>query len=168
MRDRVAHQTRRRPVPTLQDETARATGPSYARLLVSVDGSESSLRAGEHAVYLAQGLRAKLFVLGVLNIDIDLVWRTGLRFSGIFEELEEETQMVSRIVCELAEAKGVRYAELSDGGRAYRAVAWAAEEYEADCVIIGSSDISDVRGSVLAGGAHRKVLEEANCPVLSV
>lgn len=165
-----------RPVPAPCEGAAGATMPSYGRILVTVDGSESSLRAGEHAVYLAQSLGAELLVLGVLNVDMDLVWRTGLRFSGIFEELKEETRMVSRLVCELAEAKGVPCEEFSAGGRAHRAVAgavakavaWAAEEYGADCVVIGSSDTSDARGSVLTGGAYKKVLQEANCPVLSV
>lgn len=180
MRDRMAHQAAyraagwrgRRPVTAPRGEASRVAGLSYGWLLIAVDGSESSLRAGEHAVYLAQSLGTELLVLGVLNVDMDLVWRTGLRFSGVFNELEEETQTVLRIVCELAEKSGVSCEELSDGGRAHRAVAqavaWAAEEYGADCVVIGSSDTSDARGSVLAGGAYKKVLQEANCPVLSV
>lgn len=86
MREWVAHQVAhrtagrrgRRPVSAAPRDGADGTaGPCYGRLLVAVDDSESSLRAGEHAVYLAQTLGSELFVLGVLNVDMDLAWRTG-------------------------------------------------------------------------------------------
>ncbi len=43
--------------------------PNYQKILVGTDGSACSLRAGEHAVYLAGQLGAELIALNVVNKD---------------------------------------------------------------------------------------------------
>lgn len=44
--------------------------PKYSKILVPTDGSDYSLNAGQHAVYLAKALGAKVYVLNVVNADL--------------------------------------------------------------------------------------------------
>ncbi|QIN81046.1 hypothetical protein GBA65_21635 (plasmid) [Rubrobacter marinus] len=52
------------PISRPKGGRSAAEDHNYARLLAVTDGSGPSLRAGEHAVYLAKNLGAELFVLG--------------------------------------------------------------------------------------------------------
>ncbi len=61
---------------TEEDEQTGANSPGYSTILVAVDGSEGSRRVGEHAVYLAEKLGARLFILGVVNKH--LAFRGGI------------------------------------------------------------------------------------------
>jgi len=129
------------PYPDLRrkdDDGRTASGlPTYSRLLVAVDGSPASLRAGRHAVSLAKGLGAKLFVLGV----------TGAGLGS--EEAADD-------VADLAREAGVPHETVvAGGGRANRPVWEAAEELGADLLVVAQP-----RGSVgyFLGRAARPVL----------
>jgi len=129
------------PRPGLRQEDAggRATPglPTYSRVLVAIDGSPASLRAGRHAVSLAKNLGAKLFVLEVPG--------PGLTFAEAAGE-----------VADLAAGAGVPYETcVADGGRASRPIGEAAEEMGADLLVVAQP-----QGSVgyFLGGATRPVL----------
>ena len=83
MRDRV--------VSAPWDGASRAVQPLYRRLLVAVDGSESSLRAGEHAVHLAESLGAELFVMSVGGLRANQALRGIIYLAGVAAEIEQES-----------------------------------------------------------------------------
>ena len=138
---------------------------NYARLLVVADGSGPSLRAGEHAVYLAKSLDAELFVLKVVNKH--LAFRSGLYYGRLMAELERESAAAARDIEGMASESGVRHEGLVRRGRPWQIIVRAAEEVEADCIFMGPLETSAV-DHVLTGGAYRRVLRHARCPVLVV
>lgn len=143
----------------------------YARLLVVTDGSGPSLRAGEHAVYLAKSLGAKLFVLRVVNKH--LAFRSGLYYGMFMAELEQESMTGARDIKRMASESSVRHEGLVARGQPWQIIVRAAEEVEADCIVMGPLRASALLETsavdrALTGGACRKVLSHARCPVLVV
>jgi nucleotide-binding universal stress UspA family protein len=144
---------------------------NYARLLVVTDGSGPSLKAGEHAVNLARNLGAELFVLRVVNMN--LAFRSGLYYARFMAELEQESTVVARDIKRMASQSGVRHEGLVARGRPWQVIVRAAEEVEADCIVMGSLRASALLETsavdrALTGGACRRVLGHAPCPVLVV
>ena len=144
---------------------------NYARLLVVTDGSGPSLRAGEHAVNLAKNLGAELFVLRVVNEH--LAFRSGLYYGKFMAELEQESAAAARDIKRMASKSGVRHEGLVARGRPWEVIVRAAEEVEADCIVMGPLRASALLETsavdrALTGGACRKVIGHARCPVLVV
>ncbi len=88
-------------------ESAAEDRNSYARLIVATDGSGPSLRAGEHAVYVAKNLGAELFVLRVVNEH--LAFRSGLYYGEFMAQLEQESAATARDIGRMASQSGVRH-----------------------------------------------------------
>ncbi len=144
---------------------------NYARLLVVTDGSGPSLRVGEHAVYLAKSLDAELFVLRVVNKH--LAFRSGLYYGRLMAELELESAAAARDIERMASESSVRHEGLVARGRPWQVIVRAAEEVEADYIVMGPLRAStlletSVVDRALTGGACRRVLRYAGCPVLLV
>ena len=148
-----------------------AENHNYARLLIVTDGSGPSLRVGEHAVYLAKSLDAELFVLRVVNKH--LAFHSGLYYGRLMAELELESAAAARDIERMASESGVRHEGLVRQGRPWQVIVGAAEEVEADCIVMGLLRASALLETsavdrVLTGGACRRVLRHAQCPVLVV
>ena len=143
--------------------------PARPTVLAAIDGRRSSAEVGRHAVRLAEGLGANLFVLSFISVAP--ASRTGAYRRLALAELKRESEEMVKQTKELAEKSGVecevrRALEL----RPSRAIVAAAEEVGAYCVVIGSSGASTVDRLLdrALGGVHEKVLRRARCPVLSV
>ena len=148
-----------------------AEGHDYTRLLTVTDGSRPSLSAGEHAVYLAKSFGAELFVLAVVNKH--LAFRSGLYYGKFVAEMEQESAAAARDIRRMASKSGVMHEGLVARGRPWQVIVRAAEEVEADCVVMGPLRASALLETsavdrALTGGACSKVLNHARCPVLVV
>ena len=153
-----AHKTARPP-----DRAARPT------VLAAIDGTGSSAEVGRHAVRLAEGLGADLFVLSFIRVPP--ASRTGVYRRLALAELKRDSEDMVEQTKELAEASGVECeVRRALDPRPARAIVAAAEELRAYCVVIGSSGASVVDRLLdrALGRAHEKVLRRAKCPVLSV
>jgi len=144
---------------------------NHARLLIATDGSGPSLRVGEHAVYLAKSLDAELFVLRVVNKH--LAFRSGLYYGRLMAELERESAAAARDIERMASESGVRHEGFVARGRPWQVIVRAAEEVEADYIVMGPLRASALLETslvdrMLTGGACGRVLRRAHCPVLVV
>lgn len=143
--------------------------PARPTVLAAVDGTRSSAEVGRHAVRLAEGLGANLFVLGFISVAP--ASRAGAYRRLALAELKRDSDDMVRQTKELAKKSGVECAvRRALDPRPSRAVVAAAEEVRACCVVIGSSGASVVDRLLdrALGGVHGKVLRRARCPVLSV
>ncbi len=144
----------------------RATGAQEGpAVLVATDGSEVSLRAGEYAARLADGLGAKLFALYV--VDEHLAFHGGIHYGELIEKLSEDGREATGKVRALAEESGVECEELIVFGRPERSILAAAEEVEADPIVLGAEGMSSLE-HVLIGSVSEEVLRHANRTVLVV
>ncbi len=160
---RVKSQTHKTALSPDRDAPARPT------VLAAIDGTRSSAQVGRHAVRLAEGLGANLFVLSYISVAP--ASRAGVYRRLALAELRRDGDDMVRQTKELAEKSGVECAvRRALDPRPSRAVVAAAEEVRAYCVVIGSSGASVVDRLLdrALGGVHEKVLRRARCPVLSV
>jgi nucleotide-binding universal stress UspA family protein len=143
--------------------------PGRPTILAAIDGTRSSAEVGRHAVRLAEGLGAKLFVLSFISVAP--ASRTGVYRRRALAELKRDSDDMAKQTKELAEKSGVECeVRRTLDPHPSRAIVAAAEEVGAYCVVIGSSGASVVDRLLdrALGGVHEKVLRRARCPVLSV
>jgi nucleotide-binding universal stress UspA family protein len=144
----------------------RATGaPEGPTVLVATDGSEASLRAGEYAARLADGLGAKLFALYV--VDGRLTFRAGIHYGEFVEMLSQEGREATGRVRGLAEKTGVECEELIVFGRPDQTILSVAEELGADPIVLGAEGMSGLEHALI-GSVSQEVLRHANRTVLVV
>jgi nucleotide-binding universal stress UspA family protein len=143
-------------------ETGDREGPA---VLVATDGSEVSLRAGEYAARLADGLGAKLFALYV--IDERLAFHGGIHYGELVERLSAAGREATGKVRALAEEAGAEFEELIILGRPDQSILAVAEELGADPIVLGAEGKSRMERALI-GSVSEEVLRYANRTVLVV
>jgi nucleotide-binding universal stress UspA family protein len=134
------------------------------RVLVPVDGSDSSKNAAKYAAHLLSARNPKFYLLHVT----EQVHRTigGEKAEELRKEKEAESLTLLNAYKQMLETCGVKEIELiSRSGRPDHVILNVQEEMDCDIIAIGSRGRSAlenvIMGSVVAG-----VLQEATCPVL--
>lgn len=145
--------------------------PVYKRILLAVDGSERSVRAGEHAVYLARSLGAELFVMSVGSLQVSPALRGIIYLAGISAEIEQESRDVAQSILESATERGIRCRKWpTPGGFAgspFQAVAATAGEVGAECVVVGLSRFPG-SNEAFSRASYEKLVWHVGCAVLSI
>ncbi|HEY2257594.1 MAG TPA: universal stress protein [Variovorax sp.] len=144
----------------------------YQRILVPVDGSDTSKRGLEEAVRLAKLTHGRLRVIHVIDdLSFSAVmgahtgfmgnWSTYLRESG--EALVAEAKAVARAAG--IEVDGAVHDELNC--RLYEVVASEARSWAADLIVLGTQGRRGVGRLILGSGAE-SILRTSSVPVLLV
>ena len=140
--------------------------PNYQKILVATDGSACSLRAGEHAVYLAGRLGAELIALNVVNID--WAYHAGIHYGEAITELEKNGQAATKAIEDLTLKDGVRCERrVIKGYKPHQTIVKVAEKEGVDCIVVGSIGTGAFE-RVMLGSESEKVVRFAKCPVLLV
>ncbi len=139
--------------------------PKYSNILVPTDGSEYSLLAADHAVYLAKECGAKLYALNVVNAD--LAFHAGIHYAEGKAEMEKAGEEAVQKIKGICDENGVECEEMIVEGRPTEAIVDVANKINADCIVIGSIGMSALE-RVLIGSVSDGVLRHAKCPVLMV
>ena len=141
-------------------------------LLVAIDGSEYSKKALEFAVELADKFSARLLLVhvpqGVAADRVMVLGGASMMIHANHEQIEAAGRELVEAARKLAEEQlpGQVSTELRGGDPAAEIVA-AAEEYEVDCIIIGSRGLGDF-GGMLLGSVSHKVNHTAPCTCITV
>jgi nucleotide-binding universal stress UspA family protein len=138
---------------------------SYKEILVPTDGSDYSFKAGEHAVYLAKALGAKIYILNV--VDTDLAFHSGIHYSEELCEMQKSGNEATGKLKQLCDRSGIPAEEIIAKGKPADVIVFMAEKTGADCIVIGSLGMSAIE-RVLIGSVSDKVVRHAKCPVLVV
>ncbi|MBR5163359.1 MAG: universal stress protein [Schwartzia sp.] len=134
------------------------------KILVPVDGSESSERALKKAIELAVALKAKLSFLYVANVNQLAV------NSCLSAELLEAVNKAGEVILSHAEERvptGVESERLLETGSPASAIIDVAEESGIDLIVMGSRGLGLVKG-VLLGSVSQYVVENAKCAVMVI
>jgi len=146
--------------------------PLFQTLLIAVSGSEASINAAKYAIVLAKQYRCRLVAVNV----VDTATLKELLLSRIFVEdesfeyehsLEENGQRYLNYVEELAGRKGVAVEKMMRKGAVFSEIINAAEEREADLIVLGGFEEKGGTRDVLSR-QHRDILRNARCSVLVV
>ena len=133
------------------------------RVLIPVDGSDSSKNAAKYAAHLVNARNPKLYLLNV--------WEpVNMTIGGeMAEKLREEEQAKSMALLEeyrkLLEPCGLEVELIERSGRPDYVILNVQDELDCDLIVIGSRGLS-VLENVIMGSVVTRVLEGATCPVL--
>lgn len=148
----------------------------FSRVLVALNGSQSSIHAAMYAMLLAKSCRAALKAIYV----VDTASTRALTLSKFFTAEEREHYEGSltvdgnhylTYVGDMAKAKGIKTELELLKGAVWSEVVKAAEDWKADVIVIGSGvDERRERGSSYRQSAastiRSEIIGNAQCPVL--
>ncbi len=135
----------------------------YDRVLVPTDGSEPSQRAADHAVDIASQYGATVHALFVVDQR-----GTGAHFDAVVEAQEAEGEAALDTVGERADAAGVPVDKHLRRGVPHEEIVDAADEYDADLIVMGTHGRTGFDRVVSAGSTTERVVRLTSVPVLVV
>jgi nucleotide-binding universal stress UspA family protein len=140
------------------------------RILVPLDGSDSSLRAARYAINIAKMARAQVIcVHAVVNTPYLEYKGAGLVIARYLEEAKRHAEMWYDDVREMAAKDGIDIAAetVLDVASTADAIVNYAERKKADLIVIGTKGRSGLKRFLL-GSVASGVVSHARCSVLVV
>jgi nucleotide-binding universal stress UspA family protein len=143
---------------------------SYRTLLLSMDASPPSQRAGEHAMRMARDFGAKLYVLFVIDVPT-AKWLDVLSLSLFTADIEQEVEAEGRQAIEetvrRAREMGIDAEGMIARGSPGEQICRFASERGVDLIFMGAAGKSNLE-HVLVGSVSGYVISNSNLPVLVV
>lgn len=137
----------------------------YRSILLAVDGSENSIRAGKQAAQLAsliKGVEVTVLYVSDFNEDSNEEVHDG---GSIEFELSRKKKI--QPVREFLESENIYYKTEIMHGRPAPVIIELANDGNFDLVVIGSRGLNPISEMVLGSVSH-KVVNHVHCPVLVV
>ncbi|WCN82782.1 universal stress protein [Micromonospora sp. LH3U1] len=157
--DREEFGPRTRPLPF-----ERGTdGPRV--IMVGVDGTRTSERAGSYAAGLARRQGASLVVVFVSSASGLTALVPGMDAGAVQRTHDELADELRRECRRGAEELGLRVTFLCRRGDAYAELRTAADEFQADMVVVGASEQA---GHRLVGSVATRLVRAGRWPVVVV
>ncbi len=140
----------------------------FKRILVPVDGSDTSNKALVAALEMARGTGGSVRVIH--SVD-ELIYVSGYEYSGdVLTIWREQSRKLLGTAAAMAASAGVPVEQESieaPGSRLGDVVAKAAREWKADLIVVGTHGRRGV-GRVLLGSGAEQVIRCAPVPVLVI
>ncbi len=151
----------------------------YKKILVAFDGSEASKHSLDHAVNFAEHFGAELLILSVVPRVMMPVFPdegfgaapiTAAQDMGEYQDKMKE--IYNKSLDEAMKDINDHFPDMKietklQEGRPSSTIVNAAEEYDADIIVIGSRGIGGITGWIL-GSTSRNVVESCTKPILVV
>jgi nucleotide-binding universal stress UspA family protein len=141
-----------------------------SRILIPIDGSESSMKAADYAIAIARktgGIDgAELIALNVIHSEIKYVYMQN-SVDGIIEDAKREAQKWFDKVQENADKNKVKLRRevIINPKSIVGAIVDYAEDQNVDLIVVGSRGLSGFK-KLLLGSIASGVVTYAHCPVL--
>lgn len=143
----------------------------YHKILVPIDGSDTSSRGLAEAVKLAKDQHATIRLIHVVNELMVVASYEGTIYSGeLIQALRESGQKVLDKAQQQLEAAGIQVeTELLEahGGQAGNAIVKDAEQCHADIIVLGTHGRRGLNRVVMGSDAEQ-VVRQASIPVLLI
>lgn len=143
----------------------------YKKILVPVDGSETSTRGLSEAISVAQGDGGKLCLVHVVNeLVLDYSYGAGPGGSSLVDSLREIGNAILRQAEETVRKVGVPVESVlleCVGGPAADSIVAQAKEWHADLIVMGTHGRRGLRRFAMGSDAEA-VVRESPVPVLLV
>jgi nucleotide-binding universal stress UspA family protein len=144
-----------------------------SKILVAMDGSESSIRAYEYASFLAKQCDAALLIVNIFDAFERISGKIKQELGEIAKQIDAEggtaitLQMLEDYKSQ-AKDSGIKDVNtLRREGNAAAQILYIADEEKVDSIVIGSTGINTLKEFLLGGVSH-KVIHHARCPVTIV
>ena len=138
-----------------------------SKILVPVDGSENSLRALDHAIYLAKKTGANITAMNVIENPPTVYVESQKLLNDLLAKFREESANVLDKCKQIAEKSDVKIETVIGEGDAASSITGYAQKGDFDTIIIGRRGLGRFKEMVL-GSISNKVLHHAKCSVMIV
>ena len=138
-----------------------------SKLLVPVDGSENSLRALDHAIYLAKKTGANITAMNVIENPPTVYVESQKLLNDLLAKFREESANILDKCKQIAEKSDVKIETVIGEGDAASTIVGYAQKGDFDTIIIGRRGRGRFKEMVL-GSVSNKVLHHAKCTVMIV
>lgn len=146
----------------------------YEHILVPTDGSETSEKAVEHALDIAEQYGATVHALYVidtnamsLSLGAEQLDRIEQGQYGEMDEVRERAERATGYITDRARERGLETVEHVSAGQPHSLIASYAEDHDIDLVVMGSHGRSGVKRALLGSVAER-TLRTVTVPVMVV
>ena len=144
-----------------------------SKILIAIDGSAHSVKAGKMGMQIAAAMDVDLVLLHVVHVT--KASNAILEFSKTEQHTGTDTDRLMRAAqdyldskAENARSQGVKNVSVEvEKGPIARTIVASATRNKADMIVIGSRGMGDLEG-LLRGGVSHRVESLAKCPVLVV
>jgi nucleotide-binding universal stress UspA family protein len=144
-----------------------------SKILVAMDGSESSLRAYEYASFLARQCNAALVIVNICDLFEKITDKIRRELEDVAKKIDAEggtgiTMQLLEDYKSQANGSGIKDVKtIRREGNAAAEILHIADEENIDTIVVGSKGIKSVK-EFLLGGVSDKVIHHAKCPVTIV
>lgn len=143
----------------------------YQRILVALDGSETSLRGLSEAIRVAKGTGARLLLVHVLNaLVLESEIASTAYYQALADALRESGTKILDHAATLAREAGVSFEQTlveKIGAYASHEIIAQAKEWNADLIVLGTHGRRGLKRLVMGSDAEM-VLRRSPVPVLMV
>jgi nucleotide-binding universal stress UspA family protein len=143
----------------------------YGKILVPVDGSETSTRALNEAIKIAKGQGSQLLLVHIVNeFILDITYSGGIFVQNLIDSLVKTGRSVLDAAEAAAKKEGVRVESVlieSIGGVAADLILAQAKKWKPDLIVMGTHGRRGLARVVLGSDAEH-VVRDATVPVLLV
>ena len=143
----------------------------YGKILVPVDGSETSTLGLNEAIKIAKAQGSELRLVHIVNeFILDYTYSPGLYATNLIESLVKAGRTVLDAAESVAQREGVKAERVlleSIGGRAADLILAQAQEWHADLIVMGTHGRRGLARMAMGSDADQ-VVRAANSPVLLV
>ena len=138
-----------------------------SKILVPVDGSENSLRALDHAIYLAKKTDANITAMNVIENPPTVYVESQKLLNDLLSNFRGESAKILDNCKQIAEKSDVKIETVIGEGDAGSNIVGYAQKEDFDTIIIGRRGLGRFKEMVLCSISN-KVLHHAKCSVMIV
>jgi len=140
----------------------------YTKVLVPIDGSDNSIRALRHGLFLSSKLGSKLTILNVLEIPPVVYVQSQKIVDSVINALEKESKEVFKRVDIESRNYGISYEPiLIKGQHVASIINEYAGQHDADVIIMGSRGNGKIKTAIMGSVSHN-VFHHSNRPMLII
>ena len=140
----------------------------YKKILVAIDGSDSSKEAYKHALSLARLTGAEVFLVHVA-ISPEDTWGGYTAASKLIniDELNAITKQIVDSTLSACDADGVTVNVNVLHGKPAKEIVRAALDENVDLIITGGHSLGSI-SSIFQGSVSLRIVQTAHCPVMVI
>jgi nucleotide-binding universal stress UspA family protein len=142
------------------------------KILVPIDFSYSSIKALDHAIYMAKINKAEIVLVHIFEGGLSVSGPENL-VADVNNSVALESTFINKYKADLdklaerVRKKSLKVSVITQSGSAHKEIVKVAKTIKADIIVMGTHGISGIREFIIGSNAVR-VISEAHCPVLSV
>ncbi|OGT08888.1 MAG: hypothetical protein A2X78_03745 [Gammaproteobacteria bacterium GWE2_37_16] len=145
-----------------------------SKILVPIDGSKAAQKAASYAVNLAKQLKAKVFILSVIDTHLFIFQKMpvsgtiGHIMDPLNDYLHEVADMYTKEIKQLCGENGIQSEVVITIGHPVEEIIKEAEKLKVDIIVMGSHGHSALAATILGGVTYGVIHKDTKTPVLVV